>query len=58
MSIAENIIEIQSRIECAAKKSGRNAEDFTAGSLYPCSGKELYQRSKAWECRTGGMSGD
>ena len=29
MSIAENIIEIQNRIECAAKKSGRNAEDIT-----------------------------
>ena len=29
MSIAENIIEIQNRIECAAKKSGRKAEDIT-----------------------------
>ena len=29
MSIAENIIEIQNRIESAAKKSGRNAEDIT-----------------------------
>lgn len=29
MSIAENIMEIQGRIECAAKKSGRKAEDIT-----------------------------
>ena len=29
MSIKENILEIQSRIEAAAKKSGRNAEDIT-----------------------------
>lgn len=29
MSIAENIIEVQSRIEAAAKKSGRSAEDIT-----------------------------
>ncbi len=29
MSIAENIIEIQNRIECAAKKSGRTADDIT-----------------------------
>ena len=29
MSITENIIEVQSRIEAAAKKSGRSAEDIT-----------------------------
>lgn len=29
MSIKENILKIQSRIEAAAKKSGRNAEDIT-----------------------------
>lgn len=29
MSIAENIIEVQSRIEAAAKKSGRSVEDIT-----------------------------
>ncbi len=29
MSIAENIIEVQNRIEIAAKKSGRNAKDIT-----------------------------
>ncbi len=29
MSIAENIIEVQSRIEAAAKKSGRSMEDIT-----------------------------